>query len=402
MNIAAVLPNPIFLECWTPGTSHSWSTTAKVTALEIASLLTDPICKVREHYYSFYMLNETCKTTARKVAQCAFLTLGIVVCILLTPVTAPAGALIRGAVATLSSKPYIYLNRGGEGKVLPHDKKISLLSYNTCHIGAGYSLTDGGVTISSDRARMIANVEKIKQLQPDVICLFEISDIRDANFIASELPDYPFVIPVAGLRAIGPSSMMFVASKYELVDITFTPFIKGTELTGWSRFSEKGFLSFDVKSRGLNQPFAKIVSTHLQHSEEPANPTNQDTLSRVLEMDRISKKIRSEVEGNKTVILTGDLNQQEHPLQICLCSYGLGNLKSDLNIKSKPTWGGDEWSAKFSGKKASPPLVLDHTLVSGKNTAITTKITETNFSGKEFRPQALSDHYLLQSTITVI
>ncbi len=111
---------------------------AKIAALKIASYLTEPICKVREYFYTFYILNETCK-------KATLLTMGIFVFSLLTPFTAPIGALVRGLVSTCGAKPYIYLEREGKGKVLPKDKKITLVSHNQCYMPAGYCITDGQV-----------------------------------------------------------------------------------------------------------------------------------------------------------------------------------------------------------------------------------------------------------------
>ena len=45
------------------------ATECKLTGLMIASHLTEPVCKVREYYYSLYILDETCKTTAEKHIQ---------------------------------------------------------------------------------------------------------------------------------------------------------------------------------------------------------------------------------------------------------------------------------------------------------------------------------------------
>src|SRR5690606_12807095 len=145
--------------------------------LTIASYLTEPICKVREYFYTLPILNETCRTTAQKVARAASLVLGIVFFSLLTPVTAPIGILLRGMVAKLESKPYIYLERPGGGKQLPENRQITLVSHNVCYMPAGYCITDGGVTPASDRERVHANLQKIKELDPDIVCLYEVPDI---------------------------------------------------------------------------------------------------------------------------------------------------------------------------------------------------------------------------------
>ena len=381
----------------------SCGTTAKIAALKIASYLTEPICKVREYFYTFYILNETCKNTIQKVIKATLLILGIVVFSLLTPFTAPVGALVRGIVSTFEAKPYIYLEREGGGKVLPEDKKITLVSHNQCYIPAGYSITDGQVTPASDKERMNANLQKIQALNPDLVCLYEVPDICDAEYISSQLIEYPFLIPVAGVRAIGPSSMMYVASKYEIAidSIEFIPFVKGTELTGRAQYSEKGVLSFDILSQDSKAPIATIISTHLQHSEIPANPENDERKARAIQMNKIANQIKVKIEQDEAVIFTGDLNQEENELNAFLEQHQIDWLRRDPTVEGTPTWGGDKWCADLMGKPSSGSLTLDYTFIAGKATAISTRIIGTGYSGLEFRPEATSDHDLLFSTIIV-
>jgi len=388
-------------ECWIPSSSNG--TTAKVLALKIASYLTEPICKVREYFYTFYILNETCENTAQKVKKSAFLTLGIFVCGALAPLTAPIGALVRGVVAALEEQPYIYLERSGRGKNLPADKKITLASHNQCYMPAGYCITDGQVTPASDKERMNANLKKIKELNPDIICLYEVPDICDAEYISSQLPEYPFLIPVAGVRAVGPSSMMYVASKYKIVkdSIEFIPFLKGTELTGRAQYSEKGVLSFDIRTPDSDAPLATIISTHLQHSETPAEPEDADKKARAVQMHKIAQQIKAKIDQNKAVIFTGDLNQEESELDAFLDQHQIDWLRRDPCVQGKSTWGGDEWCAKLMGKTPSPSLVLDYTFIAGKAIDISTHVLETDYSGLEFKSAATSDHNLLFSTITL-
>lgn len=377
----------------------SWETTVKIEALKIASYLTDPLCKVREYFYTFYILDETCENTTQKVKKIAFLVLGIFVCSLLTPCTAPIGALVRGMVATFGGKPYIYLERAGEKKTLPANRQITVLSHNECYMPAGYCITDGQVTPASDKKRMDANLDKIKALDPDVVCLYEVPDICDADYISSKLTNYPFLIPVAGMRAINPSSMMYVASKYAIDkdSIEFIPFVKDTEITGRAKYSEKGILSFDILSEGA--PIATIISTHLQHSETPAKPTPDDEKSRFTQMGKIGKQIDKKIAEGRPIIFTGDLNQEEKELKRFLEQYT--KLQRDPQVEGKATWGGDAWCAKIRGEPPSGALTLDYTFIAGNVDFISTTITETEYLGEKFRPEATSDHYILYSKITL-
>ena len=381
----------------------NWETTSKIFALKVASCFNEPICKVREYYYRFYILNVTYPETIRKVLQIAQLALGIVVCSVLAPFTTPIGVALRGAVSALQSKPYIYNEQGGIGKTLPEDKKITLVSHNQCYALAGYGITDGHVTPASDRVRMDANIRKIKELNPDIVCLYEVSDIFDASYLSSQLAEYPYIIPVAGMRAIGPSSMIYIASKYKIVEdsIEFVPFIKGTELTGRSQFSEKGFLSFAIQSQKDKKPFATVVSTHLQHSEIPAIPEVGERISREKQMQKIVRIIKEKLGQGCNVIFTGDLNQNEEELQAFFDRHRIDWLRRDSSVKGVTTWGGDQWCANLMGRPPSGSQVLDYTFVAGIGTDITTKIVDVGYSGLEFRPTATSDHDLLFSTITI-
>ncbi len=250
---------------------------------------------------------------------------------------------------------------------------------------------------------MNGNLQKIKALNPDVICLYEVSDICDAEYLSSQLAEYLFLIPVAGVRALGPSSMRYVASKYEIAkdSIELVPFVKGTELTGRAKYSEKGFLSFDIINRGSKDPFATVISTHLQHSETPANPENEDRKARAAQMNKIANQIKTKIKQSGTVIFTGDLNQKESELKIFLDQNQIDWLRRDPSVRGSPTWGGDKWCAELMKKPSSAPLTLDYTLIAGKGAAISTKIVRTGYSGLEFKPEATSDHHLLFSTITL-
>lgn len=374
-----------------------WETSSKIAALTLASYLTDPVCKVREYFCNFYILDKICHSLSEKVARVAFLVFGMAVCALLTPLTAPAGLAIRGLVASLQTKPFIYWENGRPGKALPITRQLTVFAQNQCEMPAGYSITDGQVTPSSDPERMQANIEKIRQQNCDIANIYEICDIRDALYYASQLPEYPYVICGAGVRALGPSSMMLVLSKYQPVEtsIEFIPFEKDVELTGRAKWSGKGFLSFDIKGAGETAPFASIVSTHLQHSEIPASATPDDVRSRALQMRKIARKVDEKVRAHLNVIITGDFNAEEKELEVP------PDWRRDESIRGRPTWGGDGWCASLEGKQASGPLVLDYAFIAGKTLSIVTQIEETGYRENEFIVWATSDHYALINKLVI-
>ena len=379
----------------------SWTASCQLAILQLASLLTDPVCKVREHVYLMKLV--PLSNASEKIKKVAYFVLGFTIAAyaVIAPIAAPIGALLRKIASLFSSTIYTH-ERGPLAKKVVPERSITLVSYNVCYMPGGYAVSDGGVTPPSfnNRKRIIENNELIHDiLRPDIVCLQEVPDIADAKLISSKFSDYPFIIPVAGIKAIGPSSMMYVASKCEIVahSIQFTPFVKGTEVTGRAVSSEKGFLSFDLKDANVS-----IICTHLQHSEIPAKATPLDIASRKLEMLKIAEKIQEKRNEGKIVIFTGDLNQEERELYDTLQEEIFQDLQlqRDPLIENIPTWGGDAWCAELEGKEPSPPLVLDYTFAIGAK-KITTALIDVGFKGDKFSFNALSDHKPLYSTVVL-
>ncbi|MDP1609203.1 MAG: hypothetical protein Q8L98_07820 [Chlamydiales bacterium] len=388
----------------------------QMTVLKAASYLTDPICKTQESYY-LYASGQREGLTETFEQAFTLLVIGVLANAALALFTTPLGALLRYIVVLSCPEKHLFIEREGSAKILPADRTLTMLSYNVCFMPGGYAETDGGVTPPSynNRERVQKNIDRIKQKDwdPDILCLYEVPDICDAAFLSEQLSDYPYIIPMAGPKTVGPSSMMYVASKYPIDrnSITFTPFTKGEELTGRAAHSEKGLLSFDL----ANCPVS-IVSTHLQHSEIPEQATPEDEKSRPKQMERIAQKIKNLHEKGKIVIFTGDLNNQEKELLPTMealelirssvqepSTNTLRFLHRGQNVAGKPTWGGDAWCTKFMGRTSSKDLVLDYTFVS-EEAEIMTEIHQVGFDSEKpplEQRDALSDHCALLSRITL-
>lgn len=85
-----------------------------------------------------------------------------------------------------------------------------------------------------------------------------------------------------------------------------------------------------------------MIATHLQHSEIPAQPGEEERRSRVAQMTKIVRKIEAYVKkGTPPLIFTGDLNQDEHELKAFLAYHQIDWLKRDGTVEGKSTWGGD-------------------------------------------------------------
>lgn len=422
---------------------NTWSSSCQHFLLRAGSYLTDPVCKMREHFYLPYIYQELYPDRSKRLKKHAYSLLMVAVCGAIAPFTAPLGALAR-KIASLFG-PTLYIHHSHRQKIVP-DGKPTAMSYNVCNMPGGYAETDGGLKPPSydDHDRIRRNTDFINNVwQPGIACLQEVPDIRDADRISEGLNEYPFTISASGIKAIGPSSMMYVASKYEIVaeSISFTPFVKDSlitriitwagsiqnylfhhpiafflsprrswseigelvqanlpqiELTGRAASSEKGFLSFDLKDKNVT-----VICTHLQHSERPEAPTEDDINSRRLQMLKIARKIEAERARGRIVIFLGDLNQAESELQETLNTpeFQRLGLKRSPNVCEQSTWGGDAWCARLRGEEPSKELVLDYIFVAGAE--IETQIYDVGFNGTRFDPNALSDHKPLLSKVTL-
>ncbi|PWU14885.1 MAG: hypothetical protein C5B45_03800 [Chlamydiae bacterium] len=348
-----------------------------------ASLLTEPICKAHELFRRLCLvdvLNPTASKTSNWVRK-FFLGMGLVVSSFLSIGTAIPGAALRGIISHLEKEPFIYY----QGKLPDQDLKdhFSLLSWNICCIGGGYSISDGGVMPWSFRIDNI--ITKIQEEDPDILALYEVMDTAAGFYLYEKLQEkYAHFYFNLGPRAIGPSSGIFIASKTEMTNPEFTPFPKQM-LVGRTKISEKGVFSFDIY---VGEKKVKIYATHLQHSEQPQYPTQEEIEARKAEMELIIKKV-SRDSGH--VIVTGDLNLDNTEYAHSAWKETFQGVSFDEN--GSRTWGGDEFCAEMVGKRDSGPLNLDYTLITkGSEIKAKTSLIETGYDDTTFTIEALSDH----------
>lgn len=361
---------------------------------QLASYLNDPICKVHECYRRLHLvkiLNPT-DSNASHFAKKFFLWIKIA---LFASVTIPATVLaipLKSLAIHLQIKPFIYSTNQFPSKTLSSEKTFSLLSWNICCVSAGYAITDGGVLPWAERIDEIAR--KIIEKNGDVNCLYETFDYDSAIYLSKKLmkngyQDCYFNI---GPKTIGVSSGIFVASKYKIQNPEFTPFPENS-LVGRTKYASKGIFSFDLESN--QRPFARIIATHLQHSEEPQFPNCQEILGRKTQMQMVVDKANSV--KDRCVVVTGDLNLDDDEYDR---SFFKRHFDKGILIFPTKTWGGDKFCANLTKKKVSGPLNLDHTMIL-KNSAgsLKTTLVETNFDARLFKKGALSDHQGLFSKI---
>ncbi|MBI3236513.1 MAG: endonuclease/exonuclease/phosphatase family protein [Chlamydiales bacterium] len=317
--------------------------------------------------------------------------------------TTPLGIGLRKASSSLKSVSYIFDRSERPPKELPADSHdITLFSWNVCGIYAGYGIDNGGVVPFCDRkARAI---EKIRETDADVVCLYEVFDIKDGYAIANELKEagYTRFYFNMGTMAIGVSSGLFVASKYEIENPSFIPF---TDADGRAKMTKKGFFSFDLVSG--RRPLATIYSTHLNHSEEPERPTESEKRVRGNQMQTIKDRIGNPL---SPVIVTGDLNMGDEELTE-IEDWARDFQHQKMWEPPATTWPGDGFCKRnFPGKRGdgsreepSGAINLDHTLVlrNGSVVSIETSLIDVHFDPDQFLARALSDHNGQMTRITL-
>lgn len=362
-----------------------------------ASYLTDPVCKSHEYFRRIYVVDSLNPNAfvISNLARKTILIIGVVAWGALGVVTAFPAIGLRYVGSYVQKNPYIHEEGVSEAKILPKNKVFTLLSWNVCGPGAGYTISDGGVLPWPDRLDSV--VKKIIEKDADVNCLYEVFDLKAASHISEKLKahGYKHCYFHIGPRAIGVSSGILVASKYEIENPEFTLFPQDT-LVGRTKFAAKGVFGFDLSSSGKS--FARIYATHLQHSEVPEFPTAEEVKGRQKQMDVIIDKINAV--RDRSIVVTGDLNLDDKEYDES--DWKKKFKKGDDFKDSEKTWGGDDFCARMVGKPVSGPLSLDHTMVvKGTAKSINTKLVEVGFDSTVFKKEALSDHAGIFSRIGV-
>jgi Endonuclease/Exonuclease/phosphatase family len=376
-----------------PDRYADWKEKGFAAVYMAASRLTDPISCAHQLYRQVLVVDTLYPTASRfeRGVRKSALLLGSSVYSFCSLFTTLVGIELRLLALSLQDKPYLYFRGDAEEKRLT-ERSISLLSWNLCCVSGGYSITDGGVLPWPYRMHQLASA--VRSQDADVACLYEIFDIQTALRLIDKLKDsYTHFYFNIGPNAIGLSSGLFVASKVKIVAPAFTLFPQEA-VAGRAKHCKKGFFSFDIQQE--DKSFARIFSTHLQHSEVPQNPTQGEIKARKQAMALILEHMQWV--GGKTCVLTGDLNLSESEYH---CSDWIANFDKGKIQSPGFTWGGDQFCATLAGKAISSPLNLDHTMVMKSGcVTLTTSYVETGFDGTTFKPEAISDHKGLLSIMT--
>lgn len=313
------------------------------------------------------------------------------------PISVPLAGLgvgIRclGTYSQLYSYCLVYGNKKEEKNL----HKAKVMSWNVAGIGWGMERSRAGVLEWEKRADSI--IQKIIDVDPDILCLQEVFDTDFCNKLIEGLKhEYAtFYTHMGKVSFIGSNSGLFVASKVPIEDFKFTEFQAKTNKSKWQK---KGFASFLVYSN--NKPKLQIIATHLQHGEDGAK-ARQNQLNEIL-----SSKLNQDI----PILLVGDLNiewesneYKNTPLSSHFHHAYSYNLPTCTNFLTKYLWkasrkerknginSDDEYIDYFSFLKKDPKS--NKKIFYPKTRVYSTKAYDLN------NPSAsLSDHNALVGTV---
>ena len=370
-----------------------------------ASLLTDPVCLAHETFRQIQVVNHANSQDKiiPKLVEKFLLTLRFSFYGSLALITSMPGVALRFLAIKSQGKPFLSYNREDAFEETAFEnRKITLLSWNVCFLGGGYSISEGGVFPWRDRIDRI--IQKILMPQedskksPDVVCLYETFDTSAAFHIVERLKKegYNHIFWNIGPKTTGVSSGILVASRFKIINPEFSPFPLDT-LVGRTKGTTKGVFSFDLEYK--KDTYAKIFSTHLQHSELPKFPTIDETIARESQMRLIMDQV--DKIKNQSVIITGDLNLDDEEYEE-ICTQNNYKFTKNTQYGKDKTWEGDLFCAELMRKKVSSSLNLDHTIIRKSDRAkITTTLLPTGYDDTKYLKEALSDHRGLFSIIRI-
>ena len=210
----------------------------------------------------------------------------------------------RALANAIAFSPFTYLRGNAQDKTLPESRKITIFNMNLCFVAGGFPMPYAGVVPWHERIDPV--VGAITDKNPDIICLQEVNDLKAADSLFDRLKDkYAHFYINIGPQTLTQNSGLFIASKYEILSPSFTPYKTGE---GSQKMVNKGFFDFDVVS--AHKIIAHIFTTHLSPSKDDLDPKEFEKQRRKVEIKMMFEKIRQIKERLKSaaILLVGDLN----------------------------------------------------------------------------------------------
>lgn len=299
----------------------------------------------------------------------------------------------------LSTNPYIHIKNEANLKTI--DKIRSLLQLNCCLTAGGFSKLFGGIVLSNDD-RVLKIAEMIKQNDPDLVCLQEVSDIKDAfklyNELSNKYGDFYFNIGSTPF-ILQNNSGLFVASKMALENPEVHSF---ADISGAESMVNKCFFLFSTNN-------ANFITTHLSPSHDDSKPTAQEDLVRSQEQQRILLAAKQRSANNKKpTYVSGDFNinwKSDQYKQGLLFTEGKDYYnKNRSEVFTQDATCETEYliDRNWHHKKDTKPqqLILDYFLSFFDSNYASVKTHKIATFDTERPEEAISDHSALLSTIS--
>ncbi len=317
---------------------------------------------------------------------------------------------IQSTSKALPKDIFTYL-KGETGPSDSDKEEFTLINLNVCFMPHSLPLLFGGVLRWQERIDRL--VDTLKEWDADIICLQEVFDKDSADLLFEGLKDRyaHFYSNIAAknigfsLESIGMGSGLFIASKFDVGNPTFTLFTHSMPQIS------RGFFDFTIHNR--KGALAHIYTTHLEPFAAMPGPAY-----RTSQMQQMLEKIKEDVAMDPgkamiPIVLCGDLNidcgsseeaealVKEHFYD----AYNDGRTDFSLAERTYIDFTDFWWKAKGDMEKFEKiPQFLDYALVLKKmsmeeesvlpgfaNSHIQTKIVPMNHEDDPLG--AMSDHH---------
>ncbi|NGX56797.1 MAG: hypothetical protein K1060chlam5_01043 [Candidatus Anoxychlamydiales bacterium] len=199
----------------------------------------------------------------------------------------------------LATESYIHLK--GDYKETKQKKNFTVFQNNACLTAGGFARIFGGTTLDdNERVKLLAKM--IKDNDPSLVCMQEVSDIKDAMTLYNELKkDYSdFYLNIGATPfVLQNNSGLFIASKEKIKNPKFHSFSK---IPNVESMVNKGFFSFTTK-------IGHFITTHLSPSKDDLNPNKSEIETRKLEQEKIFEEAMDRTsKDQKPSFVIGDFN----------------------------------------------------------------------------------------------
>ncbi len=228
---------------------------------------------------------------------------------------------VRQAIEQRGGMPYTYLQGSCGSKALTGEtREISFLTANLCVMPEANSMIYGGLLPWPVRIDAIA--VRLKELDPDVMFLQEVYDVRALSALQVRLGssyshfygNVPSRLQGFSHESLFSSSGLAVISKFKLENVRFEPYTSMThedKPSGFDRLRVFGFDRnygvFHCDAMNGKETLAHFATTH-------ENPFYADI--REKQTKQIVESFEKEAESHPEIpaILCGDLNIEQHDL----------------------------------------------------------------------------------------